>query len=214
MRLRLRVPLQMKTITKIQEWFYSVCFRVVKSETGQMWFRRVQAQTPSSVKFPVLLFLGVFVSLVFFLLRNSLVFLGVFCLFSSAFKGSQGEKNPWCFWGFSLVFSKRPRKRRTGFWPSPSSGARTQWAPFSLSFQRQSKLTEFFFVCRAHQVWRRTQCQGELKVTELRWQRTPKRQIFAENRWFSQIHPFFWKSAKSKDFRRKPKIFADWALSP
>ena len=29
------------------------------------------------------------------------------------------------------------------------------------------------------------------KGTELRWQRRPKTQIFAENRRFSQIHPFF-----------------------
>ena len=41
--------------------------------------------------------LAIFASLVFFLLRNSLVFLSVFSLFSSVFKGSQGETNPWCF---------------------------------------------------------------------------------------------------------------------
>ena len=34
-----------------------------------------------------------------------------------------------------------------------------------------------------------TFAQGALKVTELRWQRAPKTQIFAENRRFSQIHP-------------------------
>ena len=44
--------------------------------------------------FPVLLFLDVFVSLVFFLPGISLVFLGVFCLFSKVFRGSPGEKNP------------------------------------------------------------------------------------------------------------------------
>ena len=34
---------------------------------------------------------------------------------------------------------------------------------------------------------------AELKVTELRWQRAPRTQIFAENRRFSQIRPFSWK---------------------
>ena len=53
--------------------------------------------TPERI-FPVLLFLGVFVSLVFFLLRSSLV----------VFKGSQGE-NRW-FWSFFGHFQKRPRK--------------------------------------------------------------------------------------------------------
>ena len=63
---------------------------------------------------------------------------------------------------------------------------------------------------------------GALKGTELRWRRKPKRQIFAENGRFSQIHPFSWKfkhlegagncrkpcrfSQKSEDFRRKPQI--------
>ena len=46
---------------------------------------------------PVLLFLGVFVSLVFFLLRNSLVFLSVSAYLSGFLKGSHGERNPWCF---------------------------------------------------------------------------------------------------------------------
>ena len=48
---------------------------------------------------PVLLFLGVFVSLLFFSLWNSLVFWGIFCFFSRVFKDSQSEKNPWSFWG-------------------------------------------------------------------------------------------------------------------
>ena len=47
--------------------------------------------------------------------------------------------------------------------------------------------------------------------------------IFAENRRFSQIRPFFWRfkhmegagfSQKTDDFRRKPQETADWALSP
>ena len=68
--------------------------------------------------------------------------------------------------------------------------------------------------------------QGELKGTELRWQREPKTQIFVENRRFSQIRPFSWKfkhldctgnrrfSQKTEDFRRKPQETADWAPSP
>ena len=46
---------------------------------------------------PVLLFLGVFVSLVFFLLGFSLIFLSLSCLFYRIFKGPRGEENPWCF---------------------------------------------------------------------------------------------------------------------
>ena len=65
-----------------------------------------------------------------------------------------------------------------------------------------------------------------LKGTELRWQREPKTRIFAENRRFSQIHPFSWKFQHSEGAgnRRKPQIFAgnrrfsqetaDWAPSP
>ena len=52
--------------------------------------------------------------------------------------------------------------------------------------------------------------QGALKVTELRWQRAPKTQTFAENRRFSQIHPFSWKfqHLEGAGNRRKPQIFA------
>ena len=55
--------------------------------------------------------------------------------------------------------------------------------------------------------------QGKLinKGTELRWQRAPKTQIFAENRRFSQIHPFSWKfqHLEGAGNRRKPQIFAE-----
>ena len=57
--------------------------------------------------------------------------------------------------------------------------------------------------------------QGDgTKVTER--EREPKTQRFAENRRFSQIHPFSWKfkHVEGADFRRKPPIFADWAPSP
>ena len=46
-------------------------------------------------RFPVLLFLGVFVSLLYFFLGISLVFLSVFCLFYMVLEGLQREKNPW-----------------------------------------------------------------------------------------------------------------------
>ena len=49
----------------------------------------------------------------FLLLGISLVFLGVFCLFSWIFKGSQGEEKSLAFLRFSLAFWKRPSKRRT-----------------------------------------------------------------------------------------------------
>ena len=61
------------------------------------------------MKSPVLLFLGAFVSLVFFFLGISLVFLSVFCLFYRV-----SVRKSLMFLRFSLVFSKRPRKRRTG----------------------------------------------------------------------------------------------------
>ena len=48
---------------------------------------------------------------------------------------------------------------------------------------------------------------GALKGTELRWQRAPKTQIFAENRRFSQIHPLILE-IQAFGGRRKPQIFA------
>ena len=51
---------------------------------------------------------------------------------------------------------------------------------------------------------------GALKGTELRWQREPETQIFAEHRRFSQIRPFSWKfqHLEGAGNRRKPQIFA------
>ena len=46
--------------------------------------------------------------------KNSLVFLSVFCLVLRAFKGSHGEKNPWCFWGFPWYFRKEQGKEGQG----------------------------------------------------------------------------------------------------
>ena len=64
---------------------------------------------------PVLLFLGVFVSLVFFLLRNSLVFLSVSAYFPGFSRVRKVEKSL-VFLRFSLPLSKRPRKRRIGLY--------------------------------------------------------------------------------------------------
>ena len=50
----------------------------------------------------------------FLLLRHSLVFLSVFCLFFRVVKGSHGENNPWCFRGFLWYFQKNQGKKRTG----------------------------------------------------------------------------------------------------
>ena len=75
----------------------------------------------------VLLFLGVLVSLVFFLLQNSLVFWSVFCLFFRGFKGSHGVKNSWCF------CPKDQRKGGQGRngkfkWGCSEGGSRNSWA--------------------------------------------------------------------------------------
>ena len=63
--------------------------------------------------YPVLLFLGVFISLVFFLLRNSLVFLSISVYFPRFFEVCKVRKTLGVFEVF-LVLSIRPRKRRTG----------------------------------------------------------------------------------------------------
>ena len=57
---------------------------------------------------------------------------------------------------------------------------------------------------------------GALKGTELGWQREPKTQIFAENRRFSQIHPFSWEIQpfEGAENRRFSQETADWAPSP
>ena len=85
----------------------------------------------------------------------------------------------------------------------------------------------FFLCCNVlSQPLRNRNNLGELKGTELRWQREPKTQIFAENRRFSQIRPFSCKfqhlegagnrrfSQETEDFRRELQGTADWALWP
>ena len=67
-------------------------------------------------------------------------------------------------------------------------------------------------------LWPKFFPQRALKVTELRWQRERKTQIFAEDRRFTPPNagkfPAFGgrrKPQKTADFRRKPKIFAETA---
>ena len=57
-----------------------------------------------------------FFSLVFFFLGISLVFWCVFCFFYRVFKGSHGEKNPWCFWGLPWCFRKDQGKEGQTKW--------------------------------------------------------------------------------------------------
>ena len=62
--------------------------------------------------------------------------------------------------------------------------------------------------------WKKS--RGALMGTELRWQSAPKTQIFAENRRFSQIHPFFWECqhVEGAGNRWKPQIFAGSRRKP
>ena len=62
-------------------------------------------------RYSVLLFLGVFVSLVFFFPGIFLVFLSVLCLFYGVFEGSHSEKNPGCSEIFLGVFEKTKEKK-------------------------------------------------------------------------------------------------------
>ena len=57
-------------------------------------------------------------------------------------------------------------KRRTQwvFWPSPSSGGRTQWVPLGLLFVCQSELTEFFAELT----------EFAAKLSEAQWALSPK----------------------------------------
>ena len=64
---------------------------------------------------PVLPFLVSLKFLVFFALaRNSLFFSSFFPFFSRDLRGSVGIKQSLFFWWFSLAFSKKTRKGRTG----------------------------------------------------------------------------------------------------
>ena len=73
--------------------------------------RRVFLEGPPCPSFPWCFS----VSLMFFFLWISLLFWGVFCLFHRDSKGSQGQSNPWCFGGLSLVFQKTKEKKDRAF---------------------------------------------------------------------------------------------------
>ena len=62
---------------------------------------------------PALLFLGIFVSLVFFLLGVSLAFLSAICLFSKVLRVREARQTHDVFEGFLGILQKI-RKRRTG----------------------------------------------------------------------------------------------------
>ena len=65
---------------------------------------------------------------------------------------------------------------------------------------------------------RQPQNQGALKVTELRWQRAPKTQIFAEKPQIFADSPLLleiiWRAQETADFRRKPQTFAENRRKP
>ena len=63
---------------------------------------------------PCPFFLGVFVSLVFFLLQNSLVFLSVFCLFSGLLKVHTARRILGVFEVFLGIFEKTKEKKDNG----------------------------------------------------------------------------------------------------
>ena len=76
-----------------------------------------RAQCGRVLEDPVLLFLGVFVSLVFFFLGMSLLFLSDFCLFYRVLTGSHRGKILDVFEVFLGVFEKpRTRLVHTGVW--------------------------------------------------------------------------------------------------
>ena len=110
----------------------------------------------SEISYPVLLFLGVFVSLVFLFLWISLLFLSVFGLFYRVFEGSHGERNPWYFGGFPWCFRKdqgREGQGKVGRTPkgaySPRGRSRHLLeTPFSEPFLRT--LLRTLFYCKTH----------------------------------------------------------------
>ena len=96
--------------------------------------------------FPVLLFLGVFVSLVFLSLGMSLVSLSVFCFFSRSFKGFkglQGEETPGYFLRFSLVSSKDQGKEGQR-WSIQSLGRRFGYFSVSSSVCWENRMGSFW----------------------------------------------------------------------
>ena len=80
------------------------------------FFFPVRPTLPQAIFFPnpVLPFLVFFEFLVFWPCKEFLVFLSVFPFFSRDFRGSAGIKKSLFFGWFSLPFSKKTRKGRTG----------------------------------------------------------------------------------------------------
>ena len=123
-----------------------------------------------------------------------------------------------CFWREILV-------KFSVALPNPGKRSTENFTKFSRQISRhlwQRKTEKIFTSALLH--------QGKLKVTELRWQRAPKTQIFAENRrdfrrfTTSPGNSRIWRaqetaenrrsSQKTEDFCRKPQETADWAPSP
>ena len=67
-----------------------------------------------SGEYPDLPFLAFLEFLVFFFCKEFLAFLSVFPFFPSDFRGLESKKNSLLFWWFSLPFSKKARKGRSG----------------------------------------------------------------------------------------------------
>ena len=83
-----------KEVTLQSPWPLTGVIQAIRARNPKKSRKGPGAERLKNRKNPVLLFLDVFVSLVFFLLGISLVFLSVFSVFSKVFRGSQGEKNP------------------------------------------------------------------------------------------------------------------------
>ena len=82
---------------------------VARCRVQEAEFRNVRLQVLPCPSFPC--FFGI---PCFFPCEDFLVFVSVFPFFSRDFKGSAGIGNPCFFGGFSLPFSKKTRKGRTG----------------------------------------------------------------------------------------------------
>ena len=105
-----------------------------------------------------------------------------------------------------IGFLEASKKANSSFKsPSPKPHLNRTGSVFALPIRAQMSIVSFTARCWGAKL------QGELKVKELRWQREPKTQIFAENRRFSQIRPFSskFKHLEGAGNRRKPQIFAE-----
>ena len=92
---------------------------------------------------------------------------------------------------------KAEKGRKMPIWPISRKGGQTPLKPPFVTLLFEAT---------------RTIDQSALKVTDLRWQREPKTQIFTENSPLLLEIPAFGgrrKPQQTADFRRKPKIFAE-----